>query len=308
MTQQSTPANCGDLPPDETNTVLERAVPQATKTPLFQANSADRYQRQAIIKQIQDHTDRWLICYVSGNKCLIDESDTMPFIDLLHNVPPGKDVDLLLHTGGGSIDAAEKMVRMLWSKVNPTAFRIIVPDFAKSAGTIMVLGSDRVVMSYMSELGPIDPQTLLFDKWQSVQNYLDSYDTHAETLKMDPDNIVAQIMLGKLDPATIKLCRAAKNRARQSAESLLKQGMFRESGNWTETVRELLDTKRWLSHSQMISCEDARALGLVVEYLDYQSETWQGYWQLYCLQRLAVGDRQKLYESDYVSLITDPAG
>ena len=210
MTQQSTPANRGDIPSDETDTVLERAVPQATKTPLFQANSANRYQRQAIIKQIQAHTDRCLICYVSGNKGMIDESDTMPFVDLLHNVLPGKDVDLLLHTVGGSSDTAEKLIRMVRNMVDPPALRIIVPDFAKSAGTIMVLGSDRVIMSDMSELGPIDPQTLLFDRWQSVQNYLDAYDTHAETLKSEPDNIAARIMLGKLDPATIKLCQAAK--------------------------------------------------------------------------------------------------
>ena len=308
MTQQSTPANRGDIPSDETDTVLERAVPQATKTPLFQANSANRYQRQAIIKQIQAHTDRCLICYVSGNKGMIDESDTMPFVDLLHNVLPGKDVDLLLHTVGGSSDTAEKLIRMVRNMVDPPALRIIVPDFAKSAGTIMVLGSDRVIMSDMSELGPIDPQTLLFDRWQSVQNYLDAYDTHAETLKSEPDNIAARIMLGKLDPATIKLCQAAKKRARQTAESLLKHGMFREGGNWTETVSELLDTTRWLSHSQMISWEDARDLGLVVEILDHQSETWQDYWLLYCLQRLAVGDRQKLYESDCASLVIGPAG
>ena len=188
MTQQPKPASHSDLPPDETNSVLERAVPQATKTPLFQAISADRYQRQAIIKQIQDRTARRLICYVSGYKCLIDMDDTMPFVDLLHNVSPGNDVDLLLHTIGGDIDVAEKMICMVRRMVDPATFRIIVPDFAKSAGTVMILGSDRVVMSDMSELGPIDPQIRLFDRWQSVQNYIDAYDTHAEALKREPSN------------------------------------------------------------------------------------------------------------------------
>ena len=84
--------------------------------------------------------------------------------------------------------------------------------------------------------------------------------------------------------------------------------MFRDGGNWSKTASELLDTTRWLSHSQMISWEDALQLGLAVEHLDYQSETWQGYWRLYCLQRLAVGERQKLYESDCASLVIGPAG
>ena len=310
MTQQSTPANRGDLPPDETDTVLERAVPQATKTPLFQANRADRYQRQAIIKQIQARTDRGLICYVSGNNCMIDADDTMPFVDLLHNVPPNRDLDLLLHTNGGSIDAAEKLMEMMRKCVGTAKFRIIVPEFAKSAGTLMVLGADSVVMSDMSELGPIDPQIRIFDTWQSVQNYLDAYDTHAAAIKREPDNIAERIMLDKLDPTTLKLCRAAKERARQAAENLLKRGMFRNDGNWSRTVSELLDTTRWLSHGQMISWEDARdpQIGLVVEYREYHSAEWQNYWQLYCLLRLAVGVRQKLYESECASLVIGPDG
>jgi hypothetical protein len=57
----------------------------------------------------------------------------------------------------------------------------------------------------------------------------------------------------------------------------------------------------------MISWQDAQdpEIGLAVEYLNPQSELWQDYWQLYCLQRLAVGERQKLFESDYVSIPLD---
>ena len=85
--------------------------------------------------------------------------------------------------------------------------------------------------------------------------------------------------------------------------------MFRNSGNYTKTASKLLETERWLSHGQMISWEDAMddTIGLVVEHLDYHSETWQDYWQLYCLQRLEVGNRQKLYESDYASLVIGPS-
>ena len=46
----------------------------------------------------------------------------------------------------------------------------------------------------------------------------------------------------------------------------------------------------------------------MVEHLEYHSEEWQDYWLLYCLQRLAVRDRQKLYESDYASLVIDGVG
>ena len=279
-----------------------------SRTPLYEANSSERYHRQGLIKQIQDSTGRTLICYVSGNRTMIDSNDIMPFVDLLHNVQPNTDMDLLLHTQGGSIDAAEKLMQMLRGRVCMSDLRIIVPDSAKSAGTLMVLGADSVVMSDMSALGPIDPQIHLSGIWQSVQNYLDAYKEYEETLKADPNNIAAQIMLGKLDPTTLKVCKSAVDRARQAAEKLLRHGMFRNGGNWTNTVSELLDTRRWLSHSQMISWDDARdpQIGLVVKYLAYCSEEWQNYWRIHCLQRLAVGEQQKLYESDYASLITGP--
>ena len=147
----------------------------------------------------------------------------MPFVDLLHNVQKGESVELLLHTGGGSIDAAEKLIRMVRSKVGEAEFHIVVPEFAKSAGTLMVLGADRVVMSDMSELGPIDPLMRFADsngliRWQPVQNCLDAYDEYASVLQERPDNPAAEIMLRKLDPATVKMCQAAKERARRCAE------------------------------------------------------------------------------------------
>lgn len=294
--------------------VIERTIPPPTKTPLFQAIHAERYQRQAIIEQIQRRTGRGLICYVSGGGCAIDRDDTVPFVDLLHNVKPGGDLDLLLHTGGGDMDAAEKLISMVRNTVGTAELRVVVPDFAKSAGTLMVLGADFVVMSDTSELGPIDPQITLADGNGNriphpIQSYLDSYEEHTATLVKEPGNVAAQILLGKLDPGTIKLFQTALKRARELAENLLKRGMFRQGGNWSQAANELLDTKRWQSHAQMISWEDAQhpRIGLHVEYLEPKSEEWQEYWQLYCLQRLAVGDRQKLFESDYASLLIDAA-
>ena len=319
MTRQAIPEDQGDAEPDEAgevDTAAEETAMTQTRTPLFEAYNAARYQRQTIISEIQKHTGCRLICYVSGGEATIDRDDVMPFMDLLHNVTLGKDLELLLHTPGGDIDAAEKLISMVRDKVGLAALHIVVPDFAKSAGTLMVLGADGVVMSDTSELGPIDPQVVRPDSngqriQLPVQSYIDAYEEHTETLNREPNNVSAQIMLGKLDPAFLQWCRAIKGRARTFAEEQLRRGMFRNSGNWTQTVDELLDTKRWQSHSQGISWADARdePIGLRVEYLDPQSERWQGYWRLYCLQRLAVDDRQKLFESDYASLpINSPAG
>lgn len=296
---------------EETNALLASAVPPPTKTPMYQAYHAARYQRQAIIRSIQTTYGRRLVCYVSGIEASIDRDDTLGFVDLLHNVEAGKDLDLLLHTGGGDIDAAEKLISMVRTRVGLSELRVIVPDFAKSAGTLMALGADRVLMSDSSELGPIDPQITLKDEhgnWiqHSVQNYLDAYDGYVETLKKTPNDVSAQIMLGKLDPGTVKLFESVRNRSRKFAENQLKFGMFRSgTGNFTKVAADLIDTKSWQSHGQMIGYLDAENIGLHVDYLDPKSDQWQSYWQLYCLQRLAVGDKQKLFESDYASLPID---
>lgn len=315
MTHQPTSGDHEGATSAEVDTTVERTPLSYTKTPLFQAYNAPRYQRQAIIKNIQHNTGRRLICYIS-NSSLIDHGDVVPFVDLLHNIPSGGDLDLMLHTQGGDIDTAEKLISMLRDKVEQGTLRIIVPDFAKSAGTLMVLGADYVVMSDSSELGPIDPQVPSNTSagqgvWLPAQSYLDAYAEHTATLTNDPKDVSAQIMLGKLDPVMLQACKSVKERARTFAEEQLRRGMFRNGGNWSQAASELLDTSRWRSHSQMISWADANdtRIGLNVEYLDPKSEQWQGYWQLYCLQRLAVNDRQKLYESDYASLAIDgPAG
>ena len=284
--------------------------PSYSRTPLFEASNAARYQRQAIIRQIQEQTSYRLICYVSGGQANIARDDVMPFMDLLHNVPADRCLELMLHTPGGDVDVAEKLISMVRNKAGTAQLRVIVPDFAKSAGTLMVLGADCVVMSDSSELGPIDPQVEFSgldgqSRQVPAQTYIDAYEEFTKEIKQDPENVSAKIMLGKLDPIVLEFCRAIKERARSLAEGQLKRGMFRNGGNWTQAASELLDTKRWQSHSQAISSDDAKdkRIGLHVKYLDPQSETWQMYWQLYCLQRLTIADRQKLYESDFASLV-----
>ncbi len=135
-------------------------------------------------------------------------------------------------------------------KTGSARLRIIVPDYAKSAGTLMVLGPDSVVMSDTSELGPIDPQIIRSDRnrnmvWHSVTSYLDAYADHTEALKKDPTDVTAQMMLNKLDPETVTLFKNVMKRARNVAEGHLKLGMMNTTGNWSQAVTALLDGKQF---------------------------------------------------------------
>ncbi len=291
--------------------VLDDVVPStAKKTPLFQAMNAGRYQRQALIREIEQMTESHLICYVAGRFSPVDREDTVCFVDLLHNIPSGENVDLILHTGGGDIDAAEKLISMIRKKVVKARLRVIVPDYAKSAGTLIALGADSIVMSDMSELGPIDPQIVMADHngnrvAHSVKNYIDAYKQYEAALVKNPADITAQLMLNKLDPATVQLFESVMIRARKFAEKQLKQGMMQTNGgNWSQAVSNLLDTSKFHTHGQPISWEDASdpSIGLTVDYLPPEDDLWEKCWQLYCLQLLAVKDNEKLFESKIASI------
>ena len=297
---------------DDAGGILKGIVPPLSKTPLFQAIHAARYQRQALIREIQQVIGSTLICYVAGIAAPVDREDVICFVDLLHNVSNGQSVDLLLHTGGGDIDAAEKLIGMVRRKVGTSRLRVIVPDYAKSAGTLIALGADSIIMSDTSELGPIDPQVIRTDHngnrmMHSVKNYLDAYEDYQEALRVKPDDIVARLMLSKLDPETVRLFMSIMARARTFAENQLKRGMMQQGGNWSQAVSALLNTTRFLTHGQPISWEDASdpAIGLTVDYLAPDDALWLNIWQLYCLQVLAVKDGQKLFESEVASLCID---
>lgn len=314
MTRANRHADATDAPAATEPVLAVQAVPAPSKTPLYQAYNAGRYQRQAVIKLIQEMTGRVLICYVSGKQASIDRDDAIGFVDLLHNIRSDCDLDLLLHTGGGDIDAAEKLISIVRAKVGTGTLRVVVPDYAKSAGTLIALGANKIVMSDTSELGPIDPQITLSDGSGNristpVLSYIEAFRIHSAALTANPNDVVAQIMLSKIDPARLVLFKAAVDRATRFAENQLKRGMFRDQGNWSAAASQLLDPTRWQSHGQMISWSDAAdpSIGLTVEYLEPESETWQRYWELYTLQRLAIKDQQKLFESEYASLVIDSA-
>lgn len=287
---------------------LEEASQPAppSKTPMYEAIHASRYHRQALIRSIEEECGRRLICYVSGRAATIDRDDSAGFMEMLHNISQGQSIDLLLHTRGGDVDAAEKLLSLVQATVADGQLRMVIPDFAKSAGTLMALGADTLIMSDSSELGTIDPQIWSDDGrgneiCHSVLSYLDAFKIHSDALRENPHDPVAQLMLSKLDPTTVRHFEAIRERARHFAEDQLK----RKGRNFSHIASALLDITRWPTHGQMIKWQDVKDLGLSVDYVPPRSNRWQSYWRLYCLLRLAVKDRQNIFETNYASLILD---
>ena len=111
-----------------------------------------------MIRDIGAVTQRQLLVYWANQSGPIDKRDVYGFGDLLQG-RSGADIDLLLQSPGGDIDIAEKLVYLCRARAK--AFRMIVPESAKSAATLIALAGDVIVMSDTSELGPIDPQVIV---------------------------------------------------------------------------------------------------------------------------------------------------
>lgn len=293
---------------------VEAAVPPdvlpAGKSPLFEAYNAARYHRQRLIRQINESSGRHLLCLIGGGDAPLEREDVLAFADLLYGVPEGAHIDLMLQTVGGDTDVTEKLAGMLWARIGKTGtLRVIVPDYAKSAGTLLALAADEIVMSDTSELGPIDPQVVRRRPngimTISVQHHLDAHKRAKQALIDDPDDPVALAEFSTFDPATIVAYYAVVARAQALSDKHLKRGMFRrgEAGPYTAISHKLLDTTRWRTHGQVIDPREAKEIGLNIDYRSQDDPEWQAWWRLHCLQRLALeNDTCRIFESDPVFL------
>ena len=103
-------------------------------------------------------------------------SDVAPMTALLERENKTENLDLWINSPGGSAQTAEKIVSACRA-VCSGEFRVVVPNMAKSAATMTALCADQIVMGYLSELGPIDPQVPVrvggLVRYVSAQSFLD---------------------------------------------------------------------------------------------------------------------------------------
>lgn len=77
------------------------------------------------------------------------------FVDLLEQVGPTERISLILHTNGGHTLAAWRLVNLI--RMFCDELEVMIPLKALSAGTLISIGADRIIMTKQAALGPIDP-------------------------------------------------------------------------------------------------------------------------------------------------------
>ena len=117
--------------------------------------------RLDLIKQIERERKSAVICYITGDRDKFKTKigdDVIPILFRHLELIGNKDnIDLLLYTRGGDMVTPIRIVKVIRSYCKK--FGILVPYRAHSAGTLIALGSDEIVMSKLAELTPVDPTT-----------------------------------------------------------------------------------------------------------------------------------------------------
>jgi len=264
------------------------------------------------IKKIENLTHHPLIIYAANTRRsgfnvpnTIDDSDITGFSDLIEGIN-SKEIDILLHSPGGSAEATERIVNLIRS--NFSNIRFIIPNAAYSAATMLALCGDEILMDERSTLGPIDPQIIIVTPQGAtsapVQDILDGFERIRGILKDDPGSLgVFLPMLQKYDLHIFEICENAKKLAHSLAQEWLEKYMLKNLPDKKEKASSIADKlgehKEYLSHGRTIGIEKCKDLGLNIKDLRESPELRDEVWRLYCLIELLF-DRStnvKLFEN-----------
>jgi ClpP class serine protease len=86
----------------------------------------------------------------------IDIDDAESVLRAIRETPPGRPIEIILHTPGGMVIAARQIALALAD--HDASVIAVVPHYAMSGGTLIALACDEIVLDAHAALGPVDPQ------------------------------------------------------------------------------------------------------------------------------------------------------
>jgi ClpP class serine protease len=170
----------------------------------------------------------------------IDIDDAEYVLRAIHDTPPGRPIEMILHTPGGMVIAARQIAAALAD--HDGRITAVVPHYAMSGGTLIALAADEIRIDSHAALGPVDPQLGQYPAASLVAVAERPGDHDDQTLLMAD---VGRKAIAQVEGFTTRLLERhlPAERARQVAHALA-------SGVWT--------------HDHPLLPADLQALGLPV--------------------------------------------
>ena len=245
--------------------------------------------RRKYLRELSEHTGRDTIILSSaftsqklpnlpGFLVSITNEDIQGFMSAFHGLT-GDKLDVILHSPGGSLEAAEQIVKYMRNKYEDV--RAIIPQNAMSAATMIACACDVILMGKHSAIGPIDPQ-ITFPAQSGhftapAQSIIDEFERAKEEIKKDP--ATAPIWVRRIDKYPIGFLKVCDNTIRLSKEIMeewLKTWMFKDNPEKEKLASDIAnwlgDTNEHKTHGRPIDINAAREKKLVVEALEDDNE------------------------------------
>ena len=245
-----------------------------------------------LIEQIDDCVDRIDERLGEGTSCfsiLLHEEITPSVVDDVYDElqgrfgfePLGKELVVVLESGGGDIDAAYNLAHLL-RQYGDKGLKFIIPRWAKSAATLLACSGDEILMTPVAELGPLDPQ---ITQTNLIEGRIEQFSPlHIEsTLELIRDEYengskeLADSLMQRLQyPLTLGNFKKSLELSKQYLEKLLTSGMLKGDTEKAKDVATRL-TEGYADHGFCINIEEARSIGLVVSEIPgaYLPDVWQ---------------------------------
>ncbi len=213
----------------------------------------------------------------------LEQDDFYIIRDLLSSKKNIDKIDMYIETPGGSGEAAEEIVRFLHKNFDKVSF--VVSGEAKSAGTIIVLSGNEILMTETGSLGPIDAQMRIGRSVISAYDYMEWVEEKRkeaeENGKLNPFDaiMVAQITPGELGSVYNALEYAKDLVVEWLIKYKFKDWKITETRKLTVTqdlkrkraekiASELANHSKWRSHGRSLKIDDLQQIGLDIIKLD----------------------------------------
>lgn len=237
--------------------------------------------RKNILEKIAKIRNSTPILYVTGDRRGMEVQIAGDVIDIfgehLETINGSKKISLILYTLGGNTLAAWNLVNMIREYCDD--FEVIVLNKARSAGTLISLGANRIVMTNISTLGPIDPSlTTPFNpvlpnsnpqikipiSVEDVKGYIDFAKKELNISKGSDFKQIYNDLSNKIHPLVIGSIFRSKEQIKMLATKLLDMHFTNKNKEKANKIISFLCSDSG-SHDYTINKKEAITLGLPIE-------------------------------------------
>ncbi len=206
--------------------------------------------------------------------------DVLPiFYQHLKKIGKQKKLSLYLYSTGGQLEAPWPLVSLIREYCD--LFEVIVPFKALSAGTLIALGADKIIMTPMSYLSPIDPQGNYEVQGQrraiQVEDVTGFVNFAKNKVGINEQGSLSEIMKMlsvEVPPSVLGSINRTHSLIRLLATNLLKRHKVKLEDHQIKSIVETL-TEKLFSHSHLINrCEAKKQIGFkkIISYASTKEE------------------------------------